>query len=120
MWIDLPQISPQARNNACSVCGSNVKEVPALGTGVFVEWEGEIQVCHRCITEAAARLGLISADRLAEVEGEFAALTDWSSEAYDELSRRDEVIETLSSALAKTVGERDALARDAAEAKAGV
>ena len=108
MWIELSQISPAARMSACTACGSNVPEVPALTTGVFIEHEGEVEVCKRCIVEAAAIYGLTdNSEKEAALEAEIAELRAYSDAAYADAVARQTTIETISAALAATAAERD-------------
>lgn len=107
MWIKQSGISPRARTNACSVCGSNKGE--ALATGIIIEFEGDLEVCVRCIREAAVMLDMVTVEKVAEVEAELAELREWADEVFPELERRDQTISALSNALASTVAERDAL-----------
>lgn len=117
MWIELSQISPAARTSACSVCGSNVKNVPALTSGVHVEFEGNIEICKRCIIEAAMLYGMVPAEKHAELEADYNELRLWANSAYTEIQVKDEQYATLSTALGRVVAERDAL-KDNAESLA--
>lgn len=114
MWIELAQISPSARTNACSVCGTNTLDVPALTSGVFIEHEGDIEVCRNCIVQGAALYGMVRPEVLAEVTAERDELSAWADTAYAELTERSGTIEKIAAALAATAAERDEFAEKAA------
>jgi hypothetical protein len=95
MWIELPQISPAARTSACSVCGSNVPSVPALTSGVHVEFEGNIEVCKRCIIEAAVIYGMHTDEEYTTLADAHMELQVWSEHAYAELQAFQAVRDSL-------------------------
>lgn len=113
MWIEQSGISSAARTDACSVCGSNVNGIPALSSGVDILYEGIIEVCKRCIVEAAHIYGLVEPEKVEALEAEITELRAWADTAYAELGERTSTIETIAAALARTAAERDELRAEA-------
>jgi hypothetical protein len=109
MWIELPQISLAARTAACSICGSNVPEVPALTSNVFIEHEGDIEVCQRCIMEGGAIYGMHTDEEVKALQAAVDELQAYSDQAYQDLLDKQHTIETISRALAETAAQRDAI-----------
>jgi hypothetical protein len=112
MWIELAQISASARTNACSICGTNTLDVPALTSNVFIEFEGDIEICRNCIIQGADLYGMVRPEVLAAAVEELAELREWAEAAYEELAQKQSTIETIAQALANTAAERDRIAAE--------
>lgn len=106
MWQKLNGFTPASRGGVCSVCGTEAKarEHGILATGIFIEFEGEFDICGACIKEAAALLGMVAPEFYADLESRMSELEAWAAEAYEELEAKDRAIGTLSGALAKCNG----------------
>ena len=106
----MPTFSLRARGGVCTTCGSSKKiERGVFATRVEAPDGWDMEICGRCIAEAAERLGMVDRSAVDEIQAEFDILKEWADEAYAELESRDATITTLSGALARTAGERDAL-----------
>lgn len=107
------QFSLAARTGKCTVCGTDQKaaESGVFTTDVFITGEGDIEVCGQCIKEGADKIGWVDGARAAEaqaaLQAEYDELKAWADDAYAELAAKDSTIDTLSTALGKTAGQRD-------------
>ena len=106
MWQKLNDFTLSSRYGVCSVCGTEAKakEHGILATGIFIEHEGDFDICGACIKEAAGLLGMVAPEFYAELETRLTELEEWASNAYEELEAKDRAIGTLSGALAKCNG----------------
>ncbi len=50
---------------ACYRCGADRK--PVIDTGVSIDMEGGLYLCHACVAEAASLLGMIHGDKAEEL-----------------------------------------------------
>lgn len=106
MWQKLDGFTAGSRGGVCSVCGTEAKALDhgVLGTGIFIEHEGEFDICGACIKEAAGLLGMVPPDIYADLEQLHSELEAWAESAYEELEAKDRAIGTLSGALAACNG----------------
>lgn len=72
--MDRPLIAP----GKCAVCGTTERAV--VDFGAYVDWFGAIYLCVSCLAEAAATIGMVSADEYAEAQ----RVTNQSFSAYIE------------------------------------
>lgn len=106
MWQRLAGFTGASRGGVCSVCGTEAKAIEhgVLATGIFIEFEGEFDICGACIKEAAAMLGMVAPEHYADLEQRLSELEEWAANAYEELESKDRAIGTLSGALAACNG----------------
>jgi recombinational DNA repair protein (RecF pathway) len=102
MWIKQSGISIAARFNACIVCGGT--KGPALGTGVDIEFEGAVEVCHTCITEAGQLIGMSPASEVEALRDELLELRVWADNAYEQLQALSALRDAVVSAVPAEVG----------------
>lgn len=61
----LSEYPSAAPGGVCYRCGSGRK--PVIDTGVSIEMEGGLYLCHACVEEMAALLGMISGEKATEL-----------------------------------------------------
>lgn len=61
-WTLIPQFTPASRGGVCSCCGTDQKVTPERGVlspEIYIEMEGDFDVCQSCIEEAAYLIGFV-------------------------------------------------------------
>jgi len=115
----LPAYTPTARGDVCSICGWHQRAVDetnpngpkeqVIDTGLFIDFEGSLEICETCVVEMGHMVGMIEEPTATGLKTENAALRRRAAKADKDLAAAREAF-TLA-----TAGLQD---RDRADARA--
>lgn len=106
-WLHLDTFSRSAKGGKCFTCGSSQK----LERGVFSTkvpfgedrfYEGDIEICGRCVMEAAEAIGALSPETAEKIRLEHTELQAWADETYATLAAQEQTIATLAAVIAQS------------------
>lgn len=111
-WTVQPQFTPKNRLPAlCSKCGCALRNRPNRPSGresaiipqpgIVIDFEGDVEFCETCITEAAKVLGFATAETVAELEADKAVLEAQVTELRDVVDEQSLTIRGLTNELSR-------------------
>jgi hypothetical protein len=105
----------KARYQKCSICGSGLRPLwagdptsateRAIDTGIFIDFEGQFEICEHCGVEIARLVGYIAPTELAEVLDENEQLREALHTEQAARQRKEQVVQVLSQELGESARE---------------
>ena len=96
----LDYFTPTARGDVCSICNWHQRSVDesdpngprerVIDTGIFIDFEGSLEICETCIIEAGHALGMIERGTADGLKIENASLRKRSAKADKDLATAQE------------------------------
>jgi hypothetical protein len=115
MFTEIPDFTPQNQGGAtCTFCGQHARDMPdgrrarTFRTPTHIHMEGWIEICERCIVEAAVKVGMIPTAEAEELRALHEAAETHAEKLLHDLEDQRSTVRTLAQSLSVEAEEQAA------------